>query len=68
MRSKKKQKGYSFVGHPVIIEAIYEMKMYLYNIYFDFCSVTRFMKIWLETTAYFILTASQVDLIVVKHS
>ena len=47
---------------------IYEMKKYLYDIYFDFRSVTRFAKIWLETTAYFILTASQVDVIVVKHS
>ena len=44
------------------------MKKYLYNIYFDFCSVTRFAKIWLETLAYFTLTASQVDVIIVKHS
>ena len=46
----------------------YEMKKYLYNIYFDFRSVTRFANIWLETMAYFILTASQVDVIVMKHS
>ena len=43
-------------------------KKYLYDIYFNFRSVTRFAKIWLETTAYFILTASQVNVIVVKHS
>ena len=32
----------------VLLTYIYEMKEYLYNIYFNFCSVTRFVKIWLE--------------------
>ena len=52
----------------VFWEIRYKIEKYLYDVYFDFCSVTRFMKIWLETLAYFTLTASQVDVIVVKHS
>ena len=40
---------------------IYEMKKYLYDICFNFRSVKRFVKIWLETMAIFILSASQVD-------